>query len=107
MGTRAAIKLEGFEVCQMYKHWDGYPEATLPWLQKFNAEFSAHRKDDPEYKMAQLLRSSSYMRDEFGLDSSNTTGWGVTAYGEGWGQEFTYILMNDGSVKVLGGDDAN
>lgn len=100
MGTRAVIRIEGFEVCQVYKHWDGYPKGTLPWLQKFNSEFSVQRGDDAEYKMAQLLRSSVRMQDEFGLDSSTMTGWGVTAYDESWGEEFTYTLMNDGSVKV-------
>jgi hypothetical protein len=30
MGTRAIIKVEGFNLAALYKHWDGYPEATKP-----------------------------------------------------------------------------
>ena len=85
MSTRAIIKIQGFKVCEIYKHYDGYPEATLPWLEAFNKKFAAERGDDPRYKFAQLLRSSAFDCGEFGLDESRTTGWGVLPYGSSAG----------------------
>ncbi len=101
MATRSVIKVEGFTTAQLYKHWDGYPDATLPWLEKFNSEFTQNRGVDSTYKFAQLLRSSVSMADEFGLDKSTDTGWGVYPFGTDNGQEYEYILMDDGSVNVV------
>jgi hypothetical protein len=39
MATRATIKIEGIRFTKIYKHWDGYPEAMLNWLQDFNLDF--------------------------------------------------------------------
>lgn len=100
MATRSTISLEGFKPI-LYKHWDGYPEAMLPWLKKFNAEFTQKRGDDPHYKMAQLLRSSVFMKNEFSLDESQTTGYGVFEKFKDIGQEYSYILMKDGSVGYM------
>lgn len=100
MSTRCTIKIEGVPTVKVYKHFDGYPEATLPWLQHFNAEFTKKRGDDPEYKFAQLLRSSSIDADTFHLDPSRETGWGVVPYEDSYGAEFEYTLKADGSVKV-------
>lgn len=100
MGTRALIKIEGHKVA-VYKHFDGYPEATLPWLEAFNADFSERRKNDPDYKLAQLLRSSARDAEKYGLDDSKYTGWGVAmAHDDSIGQSYEYTLMNDGSVVV-------
>lgn len=98
MGTRSLISIEGFNLVSLYKHWDGYPEAMLPWLEKFNAAFTRERGVDPEYKVAQLLRSSVRDAKEFDLDESLATGWGLVEHDSDWGQEFSYLLMNDGSV---------
>jgi hypothetical protein len=98
MSTPAKINVEGIESVSVYKHWSGYPEATLPWLEKFNREFTEERGDDPSYKFAQLLRSSVLMADEFGLDPSTYTGWGVIPRDEVWGV-YSYILHIDGSVS--------
>lgn len=113
MGTRAIIRVAGIEYAEVYKHWDGYPEATLDWLQDFNADFKQNRGDDPEYKLAQLLRDSARGIKEVpdpykpgktcdehprGLDPSKYTGWGVMPYKSRCGQEFEYTLNADGSV---------
>ena len=39
MATRCTIIVEGIDSVKVYKHWDGYPEATLEWLQDFNEDF--------------------------------------------------------------------
>lgn len=96
MATRSTISVVGVTYASVYKHWDGYPSATLPWLEKFNKEFSQRRGDDPQYKFAQLLRSSVLMGDEFGLDDSTETGWGVVPFGVT--EEYNYFLHPDGSV---------
>jgi hypothetical protein len=101
MGTSAVIKVEEVDFAEVYKHFDGYPEDTLPWLIKFNERFVEIRGDDSEYKFAQLLRSSVEMQEEFNLDASLDTGWGVSKYGGNYA-DYTYELMNDGSVKVQG-----
>jgi len=98
MATRSVIKVEDFTSVQLYKHWDGYPEATLPWLEEFNKQFAENRGKDPSYKFAQLIRSSVFMKDEFGLDESTETGWGVVGYNDDMGQEYEYTLHTDGTV---------
>jgi len=102
MSTNAVIQVEGIDFAEVYKHWDGYPEATLPFLEAFNKDFAKHRGDDPTYKFAQLLRDTVRRQDEFNLDPSCHTGWGVYAKDEGY-WEFKYILKSDGSVEVISG----
>lgn len=98
MGTRCVIRVEGFDGVELYKHWDGYPDSTLPWLEKFNQDFAKNRGDDPNYKFAQLLRSSARDAKEFNLDDSKYTGWGVFLKDEVGGIEYVYILHADGRV---------
>jgi hypothetical protein len=100
MATRATIKVEGVTYCKAYKHWDGNPDATLPWLKAFNERFAKERGADPQYKMAQLLRDSVRSAKAFSLDESATTGWGVVDHDADYGQDYEYTLMADGSVKV-------
>lgn len=105
MATRALIKVEGLQGVCLYKHFDGYPEATLPWLQDFNESFTKERGDDPEYKFAQLIRSSVLLQEKFNLDPSTTTGWGVFTFKTSDGlpdarQNYTYTLKTDGTVGV-------
>jgi hypothetical protein len=99
MGTRCVISVEGNCKAKIYKHYDGYPEGTLPWLEKFNKDFTLNRGMDPEYKFAQLLRDSVRSEKEFKLDPSKYTGWGIIGYDADCGQEYEYLLKNDGSVK--------
>jgi hypothetical protein len=97
MSTNAVIRIDGYEVAEFYKHYDGYPSSTLKWLQEFNENFN---RNDPSYKFAQLIRSSAFDSDKFGLDASRTTGWGVTKVGESY-YDFLYILKADGYVEVI------
>ncbi len=97
MSTRAVIVIPGQPV-MVYKHFDGYPEGTLNWLEHFNINFVRERGDDPEYKLAALLRSSALLAKEFRLDDSAFTGWGVIALGADYGQEYEYTLHPNGSV---------
>lgn len=98
MATRATIKVEGVNYCKIYKHWDGYPEHMLPWLEVFNKQFTETRGVDPAYKIAQLLRFAAVEADTFDLDSSPTTGWGIESYMQNVGEEYEYELMKDGKV---------
>lgn len=102
MATRSTIKVQGVDYCKAYKHWDGAPESTLPWLTAFNADFAKARGDDPQYKLAQLLRDSVRSAPAFGLDESKHTGWGVVAHDADMGQEYEYTLHADGTVTVKG-----
>lgn len=106
MGTRAIVKLKGFDGVALYKHYDGYPEATLQWLKDFNESFVKNRGDDDEYKFAQLIRSSAFDCEKYGLDENRYTGWGViltpsllNPNGFICGSEFIYTLYKDGTVK--------
>lgn len=99
MSTSALIKVEGVDYAELYKHWDGYPEATLEWLEHFNEDFTKNRGNDPEYKFAQLVRSSIREADYFNLDNNPYTGWGVVEP-ESWDCDFLYVLNKDGSVTI-------
>lgn len=104
MSTNALISVQNLKRVYLYKHYDGYPRRTLPWLQKFNKEFTERRGVDNSYKFAQLVRNSSHPDAiaEFGLDPSDTTGWGVFVSEESTfpkvGQEYMYQLNEDGTV---------
>lgn len=100
MATRSEIIVEGVDEVKVYKHWDGYPSATLPWLEWFNKRFTARRGEQQGYKFAQLLRSSIADAKEYDLDDSRFTGWGVYPIGEDTGAEYIYTLNIDGSVTV-------
>ena len=98
MATRCTIKIEGIDYAKIYKHWDGYPDATLKWLQDFNKDFSENRGEDANYKFAQLLRSSARDAEKYQLDASLHTGWGVIPIDENWSEEFEYTLHTEGEV---------
>ena len=109
MGTRAMIKFEGSEIV-VYKHYDGYPEASYHWLYEFNAEFAKNRGDDVNYKLAQLLRSSVVNAKKYNLDDSKFTGWGLhgnaAELSDAW-IEYTYTLHVDGTVSWVEGFDGS
>lgn len=98
MATRAIIKIEGCYYACIYKHWDGYPDGLLAWLESFNKDFAENRGNDPQYKFAQLLRDSVRNEKDFNLDSSRYTGWGVYPLPCGAGQGYEYTLHTNGSV---------
>lgn len=105
MGTSAIIIVEGHDACKLYKHFDGNPDSTLPWLERFNKDFTDNRGDDPNYKMAQLLRSSARDCDDFGLDDSLYTGWGLVGRHDNYNSNFTYWLNADGTVDWREGSE--
>lgn len=96
MATRATIKIEGINFAKVYKHYDGYPKNMIPWLEDFNRNFTEKRGDNPEFKFAQLLRSST--NPDYNLDPSTETGYGVIPYNNNAGAEYEYVLRTDGSV---------
>lgn len=100
MGTRSLIKIENFKTCAIYKHYDGYPEAMLSWLEAFNKDFTANRGADHEYKAAQLLRYTAFNATSIPDGNSKYTGWGIVPYKSDIGQEYEYTLQDDGTVKV-------
>lgn len=102
MSTRALIKVEGSKVV-LYKHWDGGPESTLPWLENFNKDFETNRPKDIEYKVAQLVRSSARDAEKYDLDNSLYTGWGLFTRDENVDVDYVYELKMDGSVVVKNG----
>jgi hypothetical protein len=99
MSTNAVIRVEGLDSVELYKHYDGYPEGTLEWLQEFNEDFEKNQGDDPQYKFAQLVRDSVVNGVKFSLDPSKYTGWGVDKP-DSFYYDFLYILKNDGTVEV-------
>jgi hypothetical protein len=99
MSTNAVIRVQGLPDVDVYKHFDGCPSSTLPWLEKFNEDFTKIRGDDPSYKFAQLLRSSAFDCEAFNLDQSKSTGWGVFNHNL-HEYDYLYILNTDGSVTV-------
>jgi hypothetical protein len=98
MATTAIIKIEGINFAKVYKHYDGDSKGTLEWLETFNQDFAERRGVDPEYKFAQLLRSSATQAEKYGLDQSTTTGWGVISADEKWYCDVEYTLLDDGRV---------
>lgn len=98
MGTRCTVRIEDISYAEVYVHWDGYPEHMLPWLTGFNKRFAKMRGHDPQYKFAQLLRSSAKNARKYELDKSEFTGYGVLAYGNCSDAEYVYTLHNDGTV---------
>ena len=102
MATRCTIKIEGVYNVKIYKHFDGYPAATLPWLQDFNQKFMENRGIDSSYKFAQLLRSSVRDAEKYPLlDQSKYTGWGVIGYHDKGDEAYEYTLLNNGEVSYI------
>jgi len=106
MSTKAMIMVVGLPDVALYKHWDGMPKSTLPWLEEFNMEFQKKRGDDPEYKFAQLIRSSVFLAEKHGLDKDNSTGWGVLTKNLSGitSINYKYFLQIDGTVTYLKGN---
>jgi hypothetical protein len=99
MSTNAIIKIEGINYACLYKHWDGDVPATLPWLSAFNDKWT--RKDNG-YKFAQLVRSSLAQAEEFRLDDSTDTGWGIIPLPDEC-VDYIYTLKENGQVTVQRG----
>lgn len=100
MGTRSVMRVEGANFVEIYKHYDGYPSAQMPWLTKFNQDFAKNRGDDPEYKLAQLLRYSGLFPYAMPGGDNRYTGWGVMPYGSCGDNDYIYLLKTDGTVEA-------
>lgn len=98
MATRCTVKVEGVDFAKLYIHWDGDPESKMPFLEHFNTQFTKARGDDSSYKFAQLLRATALLQDDFNLDASTTTGYGIIPFtAESW-EDYEYTLHIDGST---------
>ena len=97
MSTRALIKVEGLNIA-LYKHYDGYPDGILPWLEDFYKTFFSKRKDDSSYCLAQLIRSTTNPR--YKLVPSDITGYGIVMATDDCGQEYEYTLTAKGTIEV-------
>ena len=99
MSTRALIRIEGNDVA-LYKHQDGYPDATLEWLETFHKDFLAKRGVDPIYEFAQLVRSTTRL----GSNEDNYLGWGVVPFSkdnpDSMGAVYLYTLKDSGEVAL-------
>ncbi|RLD79763.1 MAG: hypothetical protein DRJ10_08330 [Bacteroidetes bacterium] len=103
MSTPAIISIEKFPNFYLYKHWDGFPENTLGWLEDFNQRFIMNRgadENENQYKAAQLVRSSVFEGPTFHLDPSHYTGWGIVT-DDNWYADYHYVLKLDGTVEVI------
>jgi len=100
MSTNALIKIEDCNI-SLYKHWDGYPEATLGWLTDFHKDFLSRRGWDVDYEIAQLVRSSARDADTYSLDDSAYTGWALVTTDET--TDYVYTLTKDGNVTIKNG----
>lgn len=97
MATSALITLEGFPKFSLYRHHDGYPSGTLPFLTFFNERFTKIRGNDLEYKAAQLVRATIIYGEQFHLCMDETCGWGICPDAN-ISVDFYYTLHGDGSV---------
>jgi len=106
MGTKALINFKDEDskphAVSIYKHWDGYPSATAPFIFHFAKEYYNNRGADVEYAVAQFLRWTITKGKEFGLDMSEFTGWGVfDKHAPKVGQEYTYTInLGTHTVKI-------
>ena len=103
MSTHAVIRVDGSDVV-LFKHWDGYPENTLPWLIKFNKGFvKKYPTSYPEYKVADLIRSTVKSAKTYNLCKD---GWAVMVSPPEKGidsidAEYIYELKRNGEVSVV------
>lgn len=118
MSTRCHIRVKEANSklypCMIYKHSDGYPERTLPFLEKFTKRFFKERGDDAEYYLAQLLRhwaiedqkesenNEWYKENEKYLPKNQFYGWGVCLTSDPHGDiEYLYTVdLATGKVTV-------
>jgi hypothetical protein len=98
MATRSIIKFtDGSDVIGVYKHWDGYPDVTVPMIQEF-VEWNGMRNGDLEYTVANFC----FWYKHEGEERDYHTGIGVLANADGdRGQEYEYIVdLNDQSITA-------
>jgi hypothetical protein len=89
MSTRSIIKFtDGEDTIAVYKHWDGYPESTVPLLQEF-CKWNGGRNGDLEYTVANFC----FWYKHEGEERNYHTGIGVlTQIDANRGQEYEYVV---------------
>lgn len=98
MSTRSIIKFtDGEDTIAVYKHWDGYPESTVPLIQEF-CKWNGGRNGDLSYTIANFCYWFKSNRDNPSLDGDDDnhhTGLGVLTSGDEEphiGEEFIYTV---------------
>ena len=100
MATTSLIVVEGFEEIGVYKHYDGYQSAMMPWLMDFHSDFMKNIGWNPSYELAQLLKNSARKSKEYlGLDEDEYFGWGIVRTSE-WSTNYKYVLCQE-NIKVF------
>ena len=71
----------------------------------FNDDFEKNRGGDPNYKLAQLIRSSIRDAEKYNLDNNKYTGWGIfNAMDHNMDADYIYVLKLDGDVTFRSTD---
>lgn len=89
MATRSIIKFtDGDDMIGVYKHWDGYPDVTVPMIQEF-VKWNGMRNGDLEYTVANFC----FWYKHEGEERDYHTGIGVLSNANAdRGQEYEYIV---------------
>lgn len=117
MSTRCHIRVKDADgklhPCMIYKHSDGYPSGTLPFLEGFTKKFWVDRRDDCQYFIAQYLIQNAIAEEMKAIQEANTDrrallsrvddfcGFGVCLTLNPHGDvEYMYTVdLNDGTIK--------
>lgn len=89
--TKALISVEGLEGVYLLRLNDGGSEVFEKFLNRFNTQYENSRKNDPFFKMAQLIRSTIM------IDKDPIFGWAVYNH-KRVQHDYEYILKSNGSV---------
>ena len=103
MATRSIIKFtDGENTIAVYKHWDGYPDVTVPTIQEF-VKWNGMRNGDLEYTVANFC----FWYKHEGEEGSYHTGIGVLpSVDADRGQEYEYVVdLNNQTIKENFGTD--
>lgn len=96
--TRAIIKVEGLENVCLVRMNDGNDGGFKTFLSKFNTQYEQKRKNDPNYKMAQLIRATVM------IDKDPVFNWAVYS-NDKVSVDYTHILKSDGTVLTEKNDN--
>lgn len=101
MDNPTVVRVYGVKGIELFIQRAVSQDLVKEWLEEFNMDFNINRGDDPEYKFAQLGRSSVLKAEKFNLDTDDVHGWEVrmpdlkdTDY-----YDYLYILHSDGTVS--------
>lgn len=99
----AVVRVQGLPQVELFVHRVISVDLFEEWLREFNEAFCNERGFDPQYKFAQLLRSSVFDADKFAIDTNCIYGWEVLPQCniEDSSHDYLYILNNDGTIISL------